>query len=70
MPVPLTEPARHLKNIVFKKNVYLFLRESTSGEGAERRSRERGGQRIQSSLCADSRQPDMGLKLTNREIIT
>ena len=35
-----------------------------------RRGRQRGGQRIQSRLCADSSEPDVGLKLTNREIMT
>ena len=33
-------------------------------------SRERGRQRIQSRLCTDSREPNAGLKLTNREIVT
>ena len=50
-------------------NVYLFLRErereSTSGGGTER-----GGQRIQSELCADSNEPDVGLKLMNCETMT
>ena len=43
-------------------NGYLFLRErdGISGGGAERR-----GQRIQSRLCADSGEPDVGLELTN-----
>ena len=36
-----------------------------SGGGAER-----GGQKIQSRLCADSREPDVGLKLTNYEAMT
>ena len=31
----------------------------------ERGKRERGGQRIQRGLWVDSREPDMGLKLTN-----
>ena len=35
-----------------------------------RRGRERGGQRIQSGLWADSREPDAGLKLGNHEIMT
>ena len=50
-------------------NVYLFLREreraSTSGGGAER-----GGKRIQSGLCSDSRESDVGLVLLNRKIMT
>ena len=29
-----------------------------------------GGQRILSRLCADSREPDAGLELRNREIMT
>ena len=40
-------------------------RERTSREGAETR-----GQRIQSRLCTDSREPDAGLELTNHEIMT
>ena len=41
-------------------------------EGEQGRGRERGGrkQRIQSGLCADSREPDSGLELTNRETMT
>ena len=40
-------------------------RERTSREGAEI-----GGQRIQSRLCTDSREPDAGLELTNHEMMT
>ena len=29
-----------------------------------------GGQRIRSGLCTDSREPDVGLKLMNHEIMT
>ena len=36
------------------------------GEG----QKERGGQRIQGGLYIDSREPDVGLELTNYEIIT
>ena len=31
---------------------------------------ERGGQRVQSGLRADSREPNVGLKFMNREIMT
>ena len=31
---------------------------------------KREGQRIRSRLCADSSEPDVGLELTNREIVT
>ena len=34
------------------------------------RGRERGRQRIRSRLCADSREPDVGLELTNCEFMT
>ena len=34
------------------------------------RGRERGGERMPSRLCADSRKPDVGLKLRNHEIMT
>lgn len=37
-----------------------------AGEG----QREWGRQRIQSGLCADRREPDVGLELTNPEIMT
>ena len=47
-------------------NVYLFLRESTSGGGAERE----GEQRSQGRFRADGREPDAGLEPTNREIMT
>ena len=53
-----------LKNKLYFLNFYLFLRKSGGG------GREREGQRIQSGLCADSRQPDVGLELTNHEITT
>ena len=49
-------------------NVYLLIyfgRECEWGKG-----RERQGQRIWSRLCADSREPDAGLKVMNCEIIT
>ena len=31
---------------------------------------ERGGQRTQSGLCADSSKPDVGLEVTDPEIVT
>ena len=36
----------------------------------ERGEAERGGQRIQSGLCTNSSEPDVGLKLRNHEIVT
>ena len=48
-------------------SVYLFLRESQRVQG---RGREKGGQRIWSRLCTDSREPVAGLKLTNPVIMT
>ena len=47
--------------------VYLFLQQSGHEWG---RGRERGAQRIRSGLCADSREPDVGLELTDRWITT
>ena len=56
--------------------VYIFLnayslivreRENVSERGAER---ERGRERIPSRLCAVSVDPDVGLSLTNHEIMT
>ena len=49
-----------LKNIF---SVSLFLRGRRGGVG-------RGGQRIQSRLCADSREADVGLELMNQELMT
>ena len=40
-----------------------------SGGGAES-EREREGERIPSRLCTVSPEPNMGLNLTNREIMT
>ena len=44
---------------------YLFLRKHK-----QERGRERGRQRIQSGLRVDSREPNVGLELKNREIMT
>ena len=49
--------------------VYICERESRHVH-ASRDGPEREGQSFQSGLCADSRQPDVGLELTNREIMT
>ena len=43
--------------------VYVYL--TTGGRGSDS-----GGQRIQSRLCADSREPDTGFELTNCEFMT
>ena len=53
-------------------NVYLFiLRErERERERAEEGQRQREGERIPSKLHAVSAEPDAGLKLTNREIVT
>ena len=40
------------------------------GEGPKEREREREREKIQSRLCADSRQPDTGLEPTNPKIVT
>ena len=48
-------------------NVY-FLREKE--RECTGRDRERGRERIPSRLCAVSAEPDVGLKLANREITT
>ena len=52
----------------FFKCLFIFEREIDRVEG--QRGRERGRQRMQSRLCADSREPDAGLELTNPEIVT
>ena len=49
-------------------SVYVLLRER---ERECKEGRGLGGrQRIPSRLCADSREPDAGLELTNRETMT
>ena len=45
--------------------VYFWERVSVSGEWAEQ-----GGEKIQSGLCADSREPNLELELTNHKIMT
>ena len=40
------------------------------GERSGEEQREGGSERIPSRLCAISREPDVGLKLTDREIVT
>ena len=49
-------------------SVFILERESTSGEGAEREgdTESEAGSR----LCADSSQPDVGIKPINCEIMT
>ena len=54
-----------MKKVYLLIFLYFFERVRASREGADR-----GRQGIQSGLCADSRQPNAGLKLTNREIMT
>ena len=51
----------------FFKCLFIFEGESESEQG---RGREKGRQRIQSGLCTDSGEPDAGLELMNREIVT
>ena len=49
------------------KFIYLFLRE---GEHKQGRERKRKRERIPSRLCTVSTEPNMGLELTNHEIMT
>ena len=53
--------------IIIIINIYLFLRER---QQVRERQRERGRQRIPSSLHAVSAEPNVGLELTNHEIMT
>ena len=46
--------------------MFIYFEGERSGEG----QRERGSERIPSRLCAISREPDVGLELTNREFVT
>ena len=51
--------------------IYFWHREWERGREREQgRSREKGRQRTQSRLCTESREPNMGLKLVNHEIMT
>ena len=53
---------------LFKISLFIYFeRERKIEQG---RGRDRVGQRIQSRLCADSREPDTGLEPTNCEIMT
>ena len=47
--------------------LFIFERER---EHEQERGRERGGWGMQSGLCTDSREPDVGLELVNHEIVT
>ena len=55
---------------------YLFFERETERDRDRERirvgegQRERDGQRIQGGLHVDSREPNAGLRLTNREVIT
>ena len=62
---------RHL-SFFFKNcsNVCLFLRERAHTHVQAGEGQRRWGQRIQSRLCADSSEPDVGLELANYEIMT
>ena len=62
---------QHIRLFVFERCLFIFEREKECGAhwswgGAEREE----GQRIQSGLCADSREPDAGLGLINLKIMT
>ena len=49
--------------------MFIYLKERERER--ERESTSRGGaERIPSRLCADSREPEAGLELTNTEIMT
>ena len=64
-------PIRQWSTIsILKKNVYLFLIETEREREREReRGRERGRQRIRARLHTESEEPDVGLDLTNHEIM-
>ena len=51
---------------IYLLNLFI-LRERENEPG---RGRERGERRIQSRLCAESREPSAGLRLIKREIMT
>ena len=62
-----------LNPTVFKKiffSIYLFFERHRETEHKLGRGRERRSHRIRSRLQAVSTEPDVGLELTNREIMT
>ena len=61
------------RDLVYLIFFCLFLRERERERETghkQGRGRERRGQKIPSRLLTDSKESDMGLKLTNREIMT
>ena len=72
-----TCPTTYTYPVIIKQffNVYLFLRErerdrAQAGEGQREREREGDTSEAGSRLQAVSTEPDAGLQLTNREIMT
>ena len=61
--------ANTFSHLNFFFNVYLFLGQRET-EHERRRGRERGRHRIGNRLQAPSHEPDAGLELTHREIVT
>ena len=59
--------------VFFKVDLFILREREREREKERERGREQvsmGGQRIRYRLCTDSREPDVGLKLTNHEIVT
>ena len=68
-PPPFHTPMLITSNFFFKVYVFIFeiKTEHMSGEGAEKEGER---ERIPSRLCAVRAKPDVGLELTNYEIMT
>ncbi|VFV17236.1 Hypothetical predicted protein [Lynx pardinus] len=65
------ELKRFWEREIGKQTYYRQSEEYRLGKSALRKGRERGRQRrIRSGLCAVSPEPDVGLELTDREIMT
>ena len=60
------------ESYLFKKKYMLlhFWKKASEREREQGWGRERGGQRIPSGFCADSRKSETGLELTHHEIMT
>ena len=54
----------------FLKCLFIYFERETKRERMSRGEAETEGERIPSRLCDDSAEADVGLELTNREIMT
>ena len=67
MGLQLRTPRSRVECSSIFKCLFIFEGDRACQQG---RGREKGGQTVRSRLCADSREPDAGLKPTNLEVTT